>query len=165
MGKREQVLQLYSSKGCYEIHYPRWPTCNPTLTITRHQYMYFCHRQAKACDTRLLLLAWAGWGLGMRLTEWGGEGEMNKLRFYCVILTSRARWAGSIGKDSSWRGELERVQDASPGFWKGIYMYHQTDQSKIVYTRHILIPDLVWEWDLICRWPTSEGVPSLALSQ
>ena len=79
MGKREQVLQLYSSKGCYEIHYPRWPTCNPTLTITRHQYMYFCHRQAKACDTRLLLLAWAGWGLGMRLTERGGEGEMNKL--------------------------------------------------------------------------------------
>ena len=66
MRKREQVLQSYRSKWCYEIQYPHWQICNPTLTITR---LRSAGPRIWTCDTRPFLLAWAGWGLGTRLLQ------------------------------------------------------------------------------------------------
>ena len=62
MRKWGQVLQLYCSKWCYEIHYSHWQICNSTLGFNTS-----ASPKIWTCDTRTFLLVWAEWGLGTRL--------------------------------------------------------------------------------------------------
>ena len=69
MQKREQILQSYRSKWCYEIHYP---TLTNLLIFPKDSGLWH----------QTLLLMWNGWGLGMRLTLSGVcATEMMEIQF------------------------------------------------------------------------------------
>ena len=67
--KREQVLQSYHSKWCYEIYYSHWQVRNSLLPITRLQY--FCNPKDLDLWYQTLLFALAGWGTKLPVKRFG----------------------------------------------------------------------------------------------